>query len=168
MIYAKIFTEKDTDGTDVIVFESAAKDEEGYLRRAGRKQTGDKVLVVFSTAVYGYEFIAISPEARELFLERLRGLGASDKVCFPADFELGSDGYFSFRPDDVRDAFKRKDNFPDVETCSTARHLRHDEPFRICTLRGSHRDGLYKMLEIDNATLASLDISSPVNPDDLR
>ena len=163
MIYAKIYVEKDADGESVIVFDSSANDEEGYIRRAGKKREGEKVLVVLSTAIYGYEHIAISPEARELFLERLSALPPTSKVLFPADFELGSDGYFSFRPDDIKEAIKRKSNFPDASSCGTARRLRHDEPFRFCTARGSHRRGLYEMIEVDNATLRTLDISTPVD-----
>lgn len=167
MIYAKIFVEKDADGTDVLVFDSSVKDEEGYIRVAGKKAGSSGVSVRLSTAIYGYEFIAISEEARALFQKRLSALSTGDFVCFPADFELGSDGYFSFRTDAVGDALKRKSNFPDAETGSTVRKLRHDEPFRICTVRGSHRDGLYKMVTADNALLSTLDISSPVDPREL-
>ena len=163
MIYAKIFVEKDTDGTDVLVFDSSLKDEVHYIRRAGKKQGPNGICVLLSTAIYGYEHVAISPEARELFIERLNALSSEDKVLFPADFEFGSDGYFSFRPDDVKAALIRKSDFPDTDRCGTARRLRHDEPFRIYVLRGSHRSGLYEMITADNELLARLDISNPVH-----
>lgn len=169
MIYAKIFVEKDTDGTDVLVFDSSPKDYVHFLQKAGKWPKPDGCFrVLLSTTVYGFEHVAISPEARELFLQRLRALSSEDKVLFPVDFELGSDGRFSFRPDDVKEALKRKSNFPDAETCGTVRRLRHDEPFRICVLRGSHRDGLYKMITADNTLLSTLDLSSPVDPDELH
>ena len=169
MIYAKIFVEKDTDGTDVIVFDSSVNDEERYLRKAGKRQTATGgVSVMLHTVIYGYEHIAISPEAREILSRRLSDLTAMERVYFPADFELGSDGYFSFRPDDVKAALKRKSDFPDAESCGTVRRLRCDEHFRVCVMHGSYRQGLNEMIEIDNELLRTLDISTPVDPDDLR
>lgn len=58
MIYAKIFVEKDADGTDVIVFDFSAKDEVGYLRRVEKSR--DRMEFAFCSAP-SFMAMSISP-----------------------------------------------------------------------------------------------------------
>lgn len=169
MIYAKIFLDKDPDGTDVLVFDSVANEDSHYARTAGKRPTANGgVSIMLHTVIYGFDFVAISPEAREIFARRLNDLTTMKRVPFPADFELGSEGYFSFRPDDVKVALARKSDFPDASACGTVRRLRDGEHFLVGTMHGSYRRGLNEMVEMDNELLRSLDISAPIDPDKLR
>ena len=161
MIYAKIFTEKDERGEDVLVFDSCPLDNENLIRRAGLKRLRDKTLICFCTIIYGFEYIAISPEAKALFKRRLN---EAEKVLYSADFELRKEGFFSFRPDHILDAIAKKTEFPDEEICRTERRLREGDSFKLTVGNGSYRQGLDEMIEGDNEAIRRLDLSAPRDP----
>ena len=161
MIYAKIFVEKDERGKDVLVFDSCPLDDGNPVRRAGLKKLSGKTLTCFCTIIYGFEYIAISPEAKALFKRRLND---AEKVLYSSDFELRKEGFFSFRPDHILDALAKKTDFPEGNNCRTLRHLREGDHFRLTVGNGSYRSGLDEMVEGDNEAIRRLDLSVPRDP----
>lgn len=171
MVFAKIYLDKDSDGCKVLVFDSVKQGVDCYITIAGNKKSGsDRYYPVLRTKIFGFENIAISPEARALFISRLEDSGAYGTSAFMGDFEISlkDGGYFAFMPTAIKKAVDKRGAIPKSEDANTERRLRADERFVFCT-QGTrpHTDRLYKMIEADNEFLKALDISSPADSDTL-
>lgn len=153
MIYIKIYCDKDENGEDMLVFDSAKEDSENTFEVAGiKKEQGydGYDLFVYQTKVNGVENVAISPEAKSLFLEMLNDESVCSYAYCIQDFKfLGcgwENGSFAFVP-------------PNIENGDTSRKLRRGEKF---TVNYKMSDFEY-MTPCENEMLKSLDITNPVD-----
>ena len=164
MIYAKIYLDRDADGTDTLVFDSCRDSVTHFLRTGGlREEHGHRTFMMW-TVVYDLQCVAISHEAKELFAARLKEVHGDERSLFTGDFALWHDKQFAFRPDAIKKAFTEKSMPPYASEGKTVRHLRADEKFIYCAKQGLNIAGLDEMIECDNDVLKRLDISSPVDP----
>ncbi len=163
MIYIKIYLDKDENGEDMLVFDSAKEDSNYIFTVAGKKEyrdfNGDRhVRADYHTKVNGVEKVAISPEAKSLFIEML-----NDKnVCIREyssfrDFEFvgysrgqyGWDsGSFAYFPSNIKNG-------------DTKRTLRRGESF---TVGCADKSALEYMTPGDNEMLQSLDLPADETP----
>ena len=169
MLYAKIYLDRDEDGTDLLVFEARNR-KEWDLYPAGREGSHVTPRIQISNLS---RHVAISPEARELFRSRLTDKGACSVIYQQGaqDFEIGGSfgttdtGYFSFMPDSIRAVIDTKGkfaDFPTVEDCIGIRHLRADARFEVYDGQvWFDPDALGHMIEADNEFLKMLDLSGP-------
>ena len=164
MIYAKIYLERDADGTDVLVFDTVKSEVEGIFEKAGYRQ--EEGAFKLRSTVYGFANIAISPEAREILRARFEDDTMYDMVDGESEFFMNFfDEYFSFMPDCVK-RFVEDENadLPYYEDCGTERRLRMDERFSYYMGNGSPLTwSLDDMTEADNAFLKALALLHPVN-----
>lgn len=170
MIYAKIYLDKDSDGTDVLVFDSYNGDESAYITKAGKRPDffATHYYVTPRTTIHGLSSVAISPEAREIFGARIEDTDSYDTAYYVGDFDLSlvSGGIFAFMPDDIKKAKDDYNSIPSSEECGTARRLRADEKFVFCTKYGDPRkEHLSRMIEAENVFLKEMDLSTPVDED---
>lgn len=165
MIYIKIYLDKDENGDDMLVFDSAKHDDEkAFFTVAGEKEPFlfyDEPIPHFenSTKVIGVEQVAISPEAKELFTEMLNDESTHKKMPYghSSDFamlgcyntEYGWDsGKFAYHPQeiqngDTRKTLRRTDRF-------TVEYVFSQEP-------------LDYMMPCLNEMLKSLDLTAPAD-----
>ena len=162
MLYAKIYLDRDEDGTDLLVFEAINR-EACDLIPAGRVDRHIEPRIRISNLP---RHVAISPEARALFRARLTDKDACSVIYeFQAqDFEIGGYGYFCFMPDAIRAVVDKKGkfaDFPTPEDCVGIRHLRADAHFEVYNARvWFDPDALNGMIEADNDFLKMLDLSA--------
>ena len=94
MIYIKIYLDKDENGEDMLVFDSVKHDDKkAFFTVAGEKEPflfDDEPIPHFEnkTKVVGIEQVAISPEAKELFIEMLNDKDLCKYNMHFVDFEL--------------------------------------------------------------------------------
>ncbi len=163
MIYIKIYLDKDENGVDMLVFDSVKHDDkEAFFTVAGEKEPflfDDEPIPCFEnkTKVVGVKQVAISPEAKELFLEMLTDEGLCKYAMHFPDFELcgchygqygWESGMFSFVPDDI-------------ENGGTKRTLRRGESFT--GNHGGAKSALEYMTPCDNEALKKLDLTEPAD-----
>ena len=152
MIYVKIYLDRNSDGKEHLVIDSAKQSShDGYLTLAGR-QCGNRILT--KTHIFDVSHIAISPEAKLLFHKLLM---AATPVFFEGDLELigcrdtqhGWDsGMFAYLP------------LPN-EAGNTRRILYPDEPLTVITQVGFSPNALDCMTPYPNDKLKALDLSAP-------
>ena len=159
MIYVKIYCDRDENGEDMLVFDSAKEDNKYDFQVAGLKKQqgyGGYDLFIRKTQVGGVNRVAISPEAKALFLEMI-GSEACTTAWPVADFyfdyycrgERGLDeGSFSFVPLNVKQG-------------DTSRRLRRGESFTVDDKVGE--DYFDYMIPCENEMLKGLDITEPVD-----
>ncbi len=135
MLQGKIYLDKGEDGKDMLVFVFLPCNLTG----------------MFCTS--SVDYIAISPEAKAHFIERLN---SPDKVAthFYGDFEIygygdWEHGYFSFKPSLTADGEIR-------------RTLRSCDIFKLKICRGLRRSVLEYMIPTDNELLRELDLVAGV------
>ena len=163
MIYIKIYLNKDENGEDMLVFDSAKEDDEShFFTVAGEKMISlglDDCDTDFeqNTKVVGVEQVAISREARAFFLEILNAESVCSYEQFFPDFEFHgcsfgqygwSSGMFAFYP-------------PNIRNGDTSRTLRRGESFKINY--GDAESALEYMTSCDNEMLKNLDLTKPVD-----
>ena len=94
MIYIKIYLDKDENGENMLVFNSVKHDDKkAFFSVAGEKEKftlGGRSYPWFdyTTKVIGVEQVAISPEAKELFIEMLNDENLCKYNMHFVDFEL--------------------------------------------------------------------------------
>ena len=161
MIYAKIYLDRDGDGTETLVFDCAKDPVDGILQRAGRffsHDAGEDRVLVRNT-VYGISRVAISREAKEAFRARLSEWGSYEREYEFGEFFISFfDDYFSYMPRDIIDVLTgERKGVPTQEECGTVRRLRADEGYSY-DMSGGHpfTDYLDSMTEMDNERLKTL------------
>ena len=161
MICAKIYLDRDEDGTDVLVFDTVKDEIEGVFEKAGYREE-ENVFRLRST-VYGFGNIAISPEARNALRIRLEDDTMYDGVYGESEFYMSFfDEFFAFMPDCVKTFVVEEDaELPDYEDSPTERRLRMDERFSYYMGSGAPLTwSLDDMIEADNAYLKTLDLDA--------
>lgn len=161
MIYAKIYLDRDADGTEVLVFDCAKEPVDGVLERAGRffsADAGEERVLVRNT-VYGFSHVAISPEAKEAFHARLSEWGSYEREYEFGEFFINFfDDYFSYMPREIIDVLTGEhEGVPTKEECETERRLRADEGYSYDMSNGHpFTECLDDMTEMDNGLLKTL------------
>lgn len=160
-IYAKIYLDRDEDGTQVLVFDCAKESVDGIFQKAGRffsLYAGEDRVLVRNT-IYGISRVAISREAREAFRARLSEWGSYEREYEFGEFFISffSD-LFSYMPRDIIDVLTgERKGVPTAEECGTVRRLRADEGYSYDMSDGHpFTDCLDNMTEMDNERLKTL------------
>ena len=165
MIYVKIYVDKDENGEDMLVFDSATvEDNTTYFTVAGKKKrvAFDGENYIFfqkETRVIDVENVAISAEAKELFSSMLNDKSVCEQTAYgiKGDFtvrgcywgQYGWDGgEFAYCPPEIRNGI-------------TAKMLRKGEHFTVTCVFSAKP--LEYMTPCDNEMLKSLDISEPID-----
>ena len=156
MIYIKIYLDKDENGEDMLVFDSAKEDSKYVFTVAGKKQLGYYNPIVFQTEVNGVEKVAISPEAKALFIEMLNDENVCIRKYSFQDFKFSGycwgqhgldSGSFAYFP-------------PNIKNGDTKRILHRGESFS----KGYADISAFEyMTPCDNEMLKSLDITKPID-----
>ena len=164
MIYIKIYTDKDENGEDILVFDSAKNDNKhDFFTVAGEKRIKrlfkDEYYSRFDdmTEIIGVEGVVISPEARALFLELINdnSLCHKEQYCYDFEFRGCSQGQYGW--DSGSFAFCPND----IENGNTKRILRRGDKFAINY--GNAKGALEYMSVCDNEMIKNLDISESVD-----
>ncbi|MBQ8689841.1 MAG: hypothetical protein IJ515_05715 [Clostridia bacterium] len=156
MIYIKIYLDKDENGEDMLVFDSAKEDSKYIFTVAGKKQFGNYNSIVYQTEVNGVEKVAISPEAKSLFIEMLNDKNVCiRKYSFP-DFQFFGYGWGQHGLDSGSFAYFP----PNIKNGDTKRILHRGESFSK-----SYTDisAFEYMTPCENEMLKSLDITNPID-----
>ncbi len=157
MIYVKIYCDKDENGEDMLVFDSAKDDDKFGFTVAGKKKGFEGIdYFNYYTKVSGVNNVAISPEAKALFLEMI-GSEACQTQWMMQHFEFNyycrsdrglDEGSFSFVPPNAKEGDRKK-------------RLRRGEKFTVnYKVDESYFD---YMIPCENEALKSLDITAPVD-----
>ena len=161
MVYVKIYVDKDENGEDMLVFDSAKEDNKYYFTVAGLKKkqgSGGHDLFVGETKVNGVNWVAISPEAKALFIEMMKDEDACTtawpiqhfRFTYYCRGEHGLDeGSFYFVPLNVKQG-------------NTSRRLRRGEKFTVNHKVGE--DYFDYMIPCENERLKSLDLPADETP----
>lgn len=169
MIYIKIYLDQDENGEDMLVFDSVKHDDEKnrlFFHVAGEKEKTyssgrTRTWFDYDTKVIGVEQVAISPEAKELFIEMLNDKDLCKYNMYFSDFELrgyslgqyGWDtGIFAFTPNDIKSG-------------DTVRTLRRGEHFTAKF--GNAEDEFEYMIICDNEALKNLALDEPADETEL-
>ena len=169
MIYIKIYLDQDENGEDMLVFDSVKHDDEKnrlFFHVAGEKEKTyssgrTRTWFDYDTKVIGVEQVAISPEAKELFIEMLNDKDLCKYNMYFSDFELrgyslgqyGWDtGIFAFTPNDIKNG-------------GTIRTLRRGEHFTAKF--GNAEDAFEYMIICDNEALKNLALDEPADETEL-
>lgn len=169
MIYIKIYLDKDENGEDMLVFDSVKHDDEKnrlFFHVAGEKEKTyssgrTRTWFDYDTKVIGVEQVAISPEAKELFIEMLNDNDLCKYNMHFVDFELcgyslgqygWNTGIFSFTPNDIKSG-------------DTVRTLRRGEHFTAKF--GNAEDAFEYMIICDNEALKNLALDEPADETEL-
>ena len=137
MLYGKIYLDT-IDGREALIFASLIVPSD----EAPRAECVD--------------YIAISPEAREVFAARLRRDCPTLKLeRYRGDLELyrGAEwehGYFSFKEENSKDGIK-------------TRALFEKDPLSLCVAHGSFREALGYMVPCDNEALKAMDLREHID-----
>ena len=156
MIYIKIYYDKDENGEDMLVFDSAKEDSKYVFTVAGKKQLGYYNPIVFQTEVNGVEKVAISPEAKALFIEMLNDENVCIRKYSFQDFKFSGycwgqhgldSGSFAYFP-------------PNIKSGDTKRILHRGKSFS----KGYADISAFEyMTPCDNEMLKSLDLTAPAD-----
>ena len=169
MIYIKIYLDQDENGEDMLVFDSVKHDDEKnrlFFHVAGEKEKTyssgrTRTWFDYDTKVIGVEKVAISPEAKELFIEMLNDKDLCKYNMYFSDFELRgyslgqygwNTGIFSFTPNDIKSG-------------DTVRTLRRGEHFTAKF--GTAEDAFEYMIICDNEALKNLALDEPADETEL-
>jgi hypothetical protein len=169
MIYIKIYLDQDENGEDMLVFDSVKHDDEKnrlFFHVAGEKEKTyssgrTRTWFDYDTKVIGVEQVAISPEAKELFIEMLNDNDLCKYNMHFVDFELcgyslgqygWNTGIFSFTPNDIKSG-------------DTVRTLRRGEHFTAKF--GNAEDAFEYMIICDNEALKNLALDEPADETEL-
>ena len=164
MIYIKIYLDKNENGEDMLVFDSAKEDSgTRFIAACAHAQERIKQLgsvLKCETKVYGVEGVAISKEAKAFFLELLDDKSAYHKTPFSwrtADITMNgchaeqngwNGGEFGFLP-------------PNPELGTTRKTLYRGDHFTVSTVFSTAP--LEYMTPGDNELIKALDITAPVD-----
>ena len=163
MIYIKIYLDKDENGEDMLVFDSVKHDDKkAFFTVAGEKEkfsylSQDFPWFDYKTKVIGVEQVAISPEAKELFLEMLNDESVCKHDLYSPHFDIrgyrqgqyGWDtGMFAFVPDNIANG-------------GTKRTLRRGENFTRSY--GDEKNAFEYMVTCDNEVLKNLALDEPAD-----
>ena len=167
MIYIKSYLDKDENGEDMLVFDSVKHDDKkAFFTVAGEKEKTyssgrTRTWFDYDTKVIGVEQVAISPEAKELFIEMLNDNDLCKFNMHFVDFELcgyslgqygWNTGIFSFTPNDIKSG-------------DTVRTLRRGEHFTAKF--GNAEDAFEYMIICDNEALKNLALDEPADETEL-
>ncbi|MBQ8356601.1 MAG: hypothetical protein IJX39_02210 [Clostridia bacterium] len=165
MIYIKIYLDKDENGEDMLVFDSAKEDGDShsFFKVACKKHFTFPIeydLFENMTSVIGVEQVAISAEAKAFFLSLLEDNNFCQKMSYgnDSDFEMHGccqsrygweSGDFAFCP-------------PKINAGETRKTLRAGENFTIDWIFST--TPLEYMTPCDNEILKSLDLPADEKP----
>ena len=168
MIYVKIYLDKDENGEDMLVFDSAKEDGNHFTVAGEKKEKSiiggvERIRFVYQTEVIGADKVAISSEAKLLFLEMLNDESACSYGQFRQDFAFTGCcwtpavlpgqynwdiGTFAFFP-------------PNIKKGDTRRTLRRGESF---TVNCKDKKFLEYMTLCPGEMLKSLDLPADEKP----
>jgi hypothetical protein len=166
MIYIKIYLDKDENGEDMLVFDSAKKDDRNHFFTVAGEKTRKRLFTketyiyfICETKVIGVKQVAISPEAKEFFLSLLADESTHEKKpygcigdftmrgCYDTQYGWNS-GEFAYCP-------------PETQNGNTKKILRRGDHFTVdCVFS---KKPLEYMTLCPNEILKILDLAEPAD-----